>query len=122
MAVTGRAALVALIGTVAMLLLRTMAGLLATEAVLVAAIAVDLVLAAGVRQLTFTRSGDTSILLGQQGTATLTVANPGRRPLRAVVRDAWQPSLQASGKVRVQIPAGGQVAVHTTLAPTRRGD
>ncbi|HTZ94210.1 MAG TPA: DUF58 domain-containing protein [Streptosporangiaceae bacterium] len=122
MAVTGRAALVALAGTLAMLLLRTTAGLLAVDGVILATVVVDLILAAGVRQLTLTRSGDTSILLGQQGTATLTIVNPGRRPLRAIVRDAWQPSLQAGGQARVLIQAGGQVTVNTTLAPTRRGD
>jgi uncharacterized protein (DUF58 family) len=122
MAVTGRAALVALASTLAMLLLRTTAGLLAVDGVILLAVVVDLILAAGVRKLTLTRSGDTSILLGQQGMATLTIANPGKRPLRGVVRDAWQPSLQASGQVRVLIQAGGQVAVNTTLAPTRRGD
>ncbi|HEY2079345.1 MAG TPA: DUF58 domain-containing protein [Streptosporangiaceae bacterium] len=122
MAVTGRAALIALIGTVAALLSGSLAGLLTADGIILAAIAVDLVLAAGVRQLTLIRSGDTTILLGQQGTATLTIGNPGRRPLRGVVRDAWQPSLQATGPVGVMIPAGGQVVVNTTLAPTRRGD
>jgi len=122
MAVTGRAALVALIGTLAALLSRSVAGLLTVDGIIVAAIALDLVLAADVRQLTLARSGDTTILLGQPGTATLTIGNPGRRQLRGVVRDAWQPSLQASGQVRVAIPARGQVVVNTTLAPTRRGD
>jgi uncharacterized protein (DUF58 family) len=121
-AVTGRAALVALIGTLAALLSGSIAGLLTVDGMILAAIALDLVLAAGVRQLTLTRSGDTTILLGQQGTATVTVGNPGRRKLRGVVRDAWQPSLEATGPVRVEIPAGGQVVVNTTLAPTRRGD
>jgi uncharacterized protein (DUF58 family) len=121
-AVTGRAALVALIGTLAALLSGSIAGLLTVDGVILAAIALDLVLAAGVRQLTLTRSGDTTILLGQLGTATLTIANPGRRQLRGVVRDAWQPSLEATGPVRVEIPARGQVVVNTTLAPTRRGD
>ena len=122
MAVTGRAALVALIGTLAALLSGSIAGLLTVDGVILAAIALDLALAAGVTQLTFTRSGDTTILLGRQGTATLTIGNPGRRQLRGVVRDAWQPSLEATGPVRVKIPAGGQVVVNTTLAPTRRGD
>jgi uncharacterized protein (DUF58 family) len=121
-AVTGRAALVALIGTLAALLSRSIAGLVTVDGVILAAIAIDLVLAAGVRQLTLARSGDTTILLGQQGTATLTIGNPGRRQLRGLVRDAWQPSLGATGQVRVVIPAGGQVVVNTTLAPTRRGD
>jgi len=121
-AVTRRAALVALIGTLAAVASRSMAGLLAVDGVILAAIALDLVLAASIRQLTLSRSGDTTILLGQQGTATLTIGNPGRRQLRSVVRDAWQPSVQATGPVRVVVPAGGQVVVNTTLAPTRRGD
>jgi len=121
-AVTGRAALVALIGTLAAVASRSLAGLLAIDGVILAAIALDLVLAAGIRHLTLSRSGDTAILLGQQGTATLTIGNPGRRRLRGVVRDAWQPSLQATGPLRVVVPAGGQVVVNTTLAPTRRGD
>ena len=122
MALTGRAALVALIGTLAMLLLRTRNGLILVDGLIAAAIVADIILAASVRQLSFARSGDTRILLGQQGTATLTIANPGRRQLRGVVRDAWQPSLGASGRARVAIPPGGQIAVTTTLAPTRRGD
>jgi uncharacterized protein (DUF58 family) len=121
-ALTGRAALVALIGTLAALLSGSIAGLITVDGIILAAIALDLALAAGVRQLTLTRSGDTTILLGQQGTAMLTIGNPGRRQLRGLVRDAWQPSLQATGPVRVLIPAGGQVVVNTTLAPTRRGD
>ncbi|MFZ0049455.1 MAG: DUF58 domain-containing protein, partial [Streptosporangiaceae bacterium] len=122
MALTGRAALVALIGTLAMLLLRTRNGLILVDGLIAAAIVADIILAASVRQLSFARSGDTRILLGQQGTATLTITNPGRRQLRGVVRDAWQPSLGASGRARVAIPPGGQIAVTTTLAPTRRGD
>jgi len=121
-AVTGRAALAALIGTLAAVASRSMAGLLSVDGLIIAAIALDLILAAGIRQLTLSRSGDTTILLGQQGTATLTIGNPGRRQLRGVVRDGWQPSLQATGPVRVVIPASGQVVVNTALAPTRRGD
>ena len=107
MALTGRAALVALIGTLAMLLLRTRNGLILVDGLIAAAIVADIILAASVRQLSFARSGHTRILLGQQGAATLTIANPGRRQLRGVVRDAWQPSLGASGRARIAIPPGG---------------
>jgi uncharacterized protein (DUF58 family) len=122
MAITGRAALVALIGTLAALLLGTVAGLLTVDGLILAAIAADLILAAGVGQLWLSRSGDAKILLGQQGSVALTIGNPGRRRLRATVRDAWQPSLHASGRARVSIPPGGQITVATVLAPSRRGD
>ena len=122
MALTGRAALVALVATVAAVLLRTTAGLLTVDGLIAAAIGADIALAASVRRLQFRRSGDTRILLGQQGAVTLTIVNPGRRQLRATVRDAWQPSLHANGRARVLIPPGGRIAMTTALAPTRRGD
>jgi uncharacterized protein (DUF58 family) len=122
MALTGRAALVALIGTLAAVAVRTTAALLLVDAAIVAAIVVDLALAASVRGLELSRSGDTRVLLGQDVTTTVWIINPGPRDLRGVVRDAWQPSAGAGGPVGVRIPAGGQIAVTTTLRPTRRGD
>jgi uncharacterized protein (DUF58 family) len=122
-ALTGRAAVVALIGTLAALAFQDVAALVVVDGLIAAAIIADCVLAAGVRQLRVTRSGDTRILLGQTGTVTLTLVNAGQRALRGLVRDAWPPSAAAEpGRVRVLIPAGGQVALVTTLTPTRRGD
>ncbi len=122
MVLTGRAALVALLGTVAAVALRTTAAVLLVDAAIVAAIAVDLALAASVRKLELSRSGDSRVLLGQDATTTIAIVNPGRRVLRGVVRDAWQPSAGAGGPVAVRIPARGQVTVTTTLQPARRGD
>ena len=55
MALTGRAALVALVATVAALLLRTTAGLLTVDGLIAAAIGADIALAASVRRLQFRR-------------------------------------------------------------------
>src|SRR2546430_1966253 len=123
MALTGRAALAALLATLVALAFRDVAALVVADGLIAAGIVADCVLAAGVRQLEVARSGDARILLGQRGTVTLTVANPGPRALRGVIRDAWPPSAGARpGRVRVLIPAGGQVAITTTLLPGRRGD
>lgn len=122
MALTGRAALVALAGTFAALALRTTAGLLLVDGCIVVAILADMTMAASVRRLQLSRSGDTRIMLGQRGATTLAIVNPGRRELRGVLRDSWQPSAGASERVRVRIPAGGRAEVTTTLEPTRRGD
>jgi uncharacterized protein (DUF58 family) len=123
MALTGRAALAALVATLAALAFRNVAAVIVADGLIAAGIAADCLLAAGVRRLQVTRSGDARILLGQRGTVTLMVANPGPRTLRGVVRDAWPPSAGAHpGRVRVQIPAGGQVTITTTLFPDRRGD
>jgi uncharacterized protein (DUF58 family) len=123
MALTGRAAIAALIGSLAALAFRDVLALVIVDGLILLAIAADCVLAAGVRQLQVARSGDTRILLGQRGTVTLAIANPGRRALRGIVRDAWQPSAGAQpGRARVFIPAGGQVTMTTSLFPERRGD
>jgi uncharacterized protein (DUF58 family) len=123
MALTGRAALVALIGTLAALAFRSVWAVLVVDGLIAGGIVADCVLAGGVRQLRAARSGDTRILLGQQGAVTLTVANPGRRALRGIVRDAWPPSAGATpDRAAVVIPGGGQVAITTTLVPQRRGD
>jgi uncharacterized protein (DUF58 family) len=123
MALTGRAAAVAAIGVLIVLAFRTLAAVVAVDALIVAAIAADLIVAAPVRGLRLTRSGDTRIRLGATGAVTLTITNPGRRRLRAVVRDAWPPSAAARpARARVSVPAGAQASLTTTLAPQRRGD
>ncbi len=122
MALTGRAALVALAGTLAAVALRTTAGLLLVDGCIVAAILADIIMAASVRRLQFSRSGDTRVMLGQRGVTTLAIVNPGRRELRGVLRDSWQPTAGASERVSLRVPARGRAEVTTTLEPTRRGD
>jgi uncharacterized protein (DUF58 family) len=123
MALTGRAAIVALIGTLAALAFRSAWAVLVVDGLIAGGIVADCVLAGGIRQLRATRSGDTRILLGQQGAVTLTIGNPGRRTLRGVVRDAWPPSAGAApDRAAVLIPGGGQATLTTTLVPQRRGD
>jgi uncharacterized protein (DUF58 family) len=122
-ALTGRAGAAALAGALAVLAFRTVTALLAVDALLAAAIAADLLLAPSVRGLRVTRSGSTRALLGETATVTVTVHNPGRRPLRAAVRPLWPPSAQASpAQFTVRVPPGGQAGVTSTLAPDRRGD
>ena len=94
-ALTGRAALAALAGTLVVLALRDVAALIVVNALLGAAIAADVLLAADVRQLRLSRHGDTRIALGNTGSGWLTIENPGGRVLRAVIRDAWVPSAGA---------------------------
>jgi uncharacterized protein (DUF58 family) len=123
MALTGRAAVAALIGALVVLAIRTTAALVIVDAVILAAIITDLVLAGSVRSLSLVRDGDTRIRLGNSGTVTLTLHNAGSRGLRAVVRDAWQPSADATpSRARAGIAPGASVTLTTTLTPTRRGD
>jgi uncharacterized protein (DUF58 family) len=124
MAITGRAGLLALLGVVVVGLLAPSAtGLLLVETVVLLGILADLALAGGVRTLRFDRTGDTSARLGEPATVTLTLANPGRRPVRGMLRDAWPPSAGVvADRHRLNVPAGGRTRLTTRLQPTRRGD
>ncbi len=124
MALTGRTALLAALGALVVgLVLPGWWGLVAVQGVLAAGVLTDLALAAGVRELHLTRSGDTAVRLGGEATVHLVVHNPGRRPLRGVLRDAWPPSAGAD-PVRhdLHVPAGERRRLTVTLRPTRRGD
>lgn len=92
-ALTGRTALLAALGSLPVgILAPSWTGMLAVNAPLSLAILCDYALAAPVRTLQFTRSGDTSVRLGEIAEVQLTVTNPSRRRLRAHLRDAWPPS------------------------------
>ncbi|MFI9394793.1 DUF58 domain-containing protein [Streptomyces bauhiniae] len=129
MPLTGRAALVAALGSLPVGLLEpSWTGILAVNGSLALACACDFALAAPVRRLVLTRSGDTSTRLGETADITLTVTNPSRRPLRGRLRDAWPPSSWEPGtevegaRHRLDIPAGERRRVTSRLSPTRRGD
>ncbi|MEU1297485.1 DUF58 domain-containing protein [Streptomyces sp. NPDC005840] len=129
MALTGRAALLAALGSIPVGILDpSWTGILAVNAPLAAACLCDFALAAPVRRLGLSRSGDTSARLGETADVTLTVTNPSGRPLRAQLRDAWPPSSWqpgtevAASRHRLTVPAGERRRVTTRLRPTRRGD
>ncbi|MFF2732777.1 DUF58 domain-containing protein [Streptomyces sp. NPDC058008] len=129
MALTGRAALVAALGSLPVgILAPSWTGMLAVNVPLSLAIVCDYALAAPVRRLQFTRSGDTSVRLGDTASVQLTVTNTSGRRLRAHLRDAWPPSSwtseaeQASSRHRFAVPAGERRRLTTVLRPSRRGD
>ncbi|MGE2834083.1 DUF58 domain-containing protein [Mycobacterium sp. SMC-4] len=124
MVLTDRAALIALLCAVPVVVSPSPA---ATFAVLLAALAVavvvDVALAASPRGLTLTRSGQTSARLGQPVAAVLEVTNGSRLRFRGAVRDAWAPSACAQPRRHgVDLAAGQRVTVQTQLNPVRRGD
>lgn len=123
MALTGRAALLAVAGALLVLVFRSAVAVLIVDVAIACAIIVDLTLAASLRQLQVRRSGDRKVQLGQTGTVTVTIANNGRRRLTGLVRDGWRPSAGAEpARTAVSVPGGRRVTVTTTLTPTRRGD
>ncbi|MFF8640431.1 DUF58 domain-containing protein [Streptomyces sp. NPDC015345] len=129
MALTGRAALLAALGTLPVGLWDpSWTGVLAVNTPLALACACDFALAAPVRRLGLTRSGETSVRLGEAADVEVTVTNPSGRPLRADLRDAWPPSSwqhgteTAASRHHLTIPPGERRRFTTRLHPTRRGD
>jgi uncharacterized protein (DUF58 family) len=129
MALTGRAALLAALGTLPVGLWEPgWTGILAVNGSLALACACDYALAAPVRRLGLARSGDTSVRLGEAADVTLTVTNPSGRPLRARLRDAWPPSSwqpgteAAASRHRLAVPPGERRRLTTRLRPVRRGN
>lgn len=125
MTLTGRTALVAVLGALVVgLLMPSWTGVFVVEGLIVLGVLVDLALAGSVRALTFERDGDTTVRLGEPARVTLTVRNPSPdRAVRGLLRDAWPPSAGAHDQRHaLDIPPGERRRVTTDLLPTRRGD
>jgi uncharacterized protein (DUF58 family) len=64
-----------------------------------------------------------SARLGDPALPHLVVTNTGRRTVRGLLRDAWQPTAGASGnRHRLHLAPGDRARVRTSLLPRRRGD
>ncbi|MCW2163853.1 Uncharacterized conserved protein, DUF58 family, contains vWF domain [Microbacterium hydrothermale] len=128
MVVTGRLALFVALGVAPVVLLST-AGVPAWAAVggwvLLAAalLSVDVALAADPRRVEITRVLPERALRDEPVTGELRVRNLGSRLLRAVVRDAWQPTAGApADRARVTVPPGERRGTPLPLLPRRRGE
>ena len=122
MTLSGRAAAVAVAGVLVVLAVRSLVTVAVIDGLLLAAIFLDVALAAPVRALRVRRGGDTRVRLGEPATVTTVIENTSARPLRAQLRGAWPPSAQASAQAGLRLPAGGHGQVAVTVAPARHGD
>ena len=83
----------------------------------------DLVIAGSPRGLALQRELPGSLRLGESTSARLYLTNAGRRHVRGIVRDGWQPSAGAGPRTqRVSVPAGERRVITTALTPFRRGE
>ena len=83
----------------------------------------DWLLAPRPAALTLAREPIAPVRLGHPAESVLRVTNDGSRRVRALVRDAWQPSAGASGnRYRVDLDPGARTVLRTPLRPRRRGD
>src|SRR5580704_5106559 len=123
MALSGRAAAVALVGVLVVLAIRSTVTVVVVDGLLLAAIIADAALAAPVGALQLRRGGDTRVRLGEPATVTTTIVNTSGRPLRAQLRDAWPPSASARpARTSLCIPGGGRGQLVVTVRPARHGD
>ncbi|MCC9176153.1 DUF58 domain-containing protein [Arthrobacter sp. zg-Y750] len=122
MAVSGRLVLLAFLGAGAVILYPGTASILLWLLFLAAAATLDLLLAAPVKSLRIDRRLPDSVRLTEATVGTLVVRNTAGRPLRAVIRDAWQPSAGARDpEQRLAVPAGEARRMDVHLQPARRG-
>ncbi|MFD1715653.1 DUF58 domain-containing protein [Amnibacterium flavum] len=125
MSLSGRFVVLVLVGAVPVVLAGDNAGwvLLAWLVISVLIAALDLILAASPRQVSLERSVAARLRLGETTISTLNVQNLGRRRLRGLLRDAWQPSAGATAnRVRIDVPTGERRRVEVALTPFRRGE
>ena len=121
MVVSGR--LVALAAVGLLLTAWSTAALLVYAGVLVVVALVDAALAGRIADLRIAREPSAPVRLHERGETVLVIANPGRRTMRATVRDAWVPSAGATPRTQhVRVPAGERRRMVTSLVPTRRGE
>ena len=84
---------------------------------------VDLVIAGSPRKLALHRELPGALRLGESTSARLYLTNNGRRRVRGIVRDGWQPSAGAGPRTqRVSVPVGERRSIVTALTPFRRGE
>jgi len=132
MVLTGRAAVLALVGAGVIGLLvaggRTpLAALVGVNLLLLIVIIVDAILAARPQDLSLRRTGDRKVRLGQVAHVQLSVTNTGRRRWRGFLRDAWAPTAHATidgltDRAAVDLASGAAVRIDIAVQPTRRGD
>ncbi|WP_199423546.1 DUF58 domain-containing protein [Actinotalea solisilvae] len=123
MAITSRAVLLTALGAIPVLLVPVTGVALAWGLLVALLCALDVALAASPRLVQVARSVPGSVRLTERTRSTLTLTNRSGRRLRALVRDAWQPSAGTQvNRHRVDLPDGESTRVVTVLVPTRRGD
>jgi uncharacterized protein (DUF58 family) len=121
MAVTGRVPLLLLLGLVPVAVRPAMGTVGVWLLVVLGLVLVDWLLAPPPAALSFERSPWGAVRMGYPTATTLTATTTRR--VRAVVRDAWQPSAGATdNRHRVHLAPGDRQQLRTPLRPTRRGD
>ncbi len=123
MAITGRVPLLLLLGLVPVVLRPAGSTVWQWLGIVVVLCAIDVAVAPSTRALALSRRPTPSTRMNHPAETVLVASNTSQRRVRALVRDAWQPSAGATGnRHRVRLAPGDRALLRTPLLPTRRGD
>ncbi|MFJ3028864.1 DUF58 domain-containing protein [Curtobacterium sp. NPDC087080] len=122
MAVSGRFVALLAVAIVPTVLLGSAWAGVAWAVVVVLAAGLDVLLAADPRTVRVERRMPHLARRGSTTDGTLVLANDGQRPLRATVRDMWEPSAgHEPHRIRTTVPAGERRTARVRFTPFRRG-
>ncbi|HHU08582.1 MAG TPA: DUF58 domain-containing protein [Intrasporangiaceae bacterium] len=123
MAFTHRALWLVPLGIIAAVLWPSLATVRLWALASILVLLLDALLAPRPRELQIARAPIPARRLGETMESVLTIVNGRTRPVRGLVRDAWQPSAGAvADRHPLALRPGERTRVTTTLTPTRRGD
>ena len=123
MALTGRAPLLGLLGLVAVVVRPLPSTVWLWLLLVTSLIALDVLLAPRTSTVHVVRRPTPAVRTGHPAETLLTVENLGRRRLRGVLRDAWQPSAGAHhNRCDLSLSPGEAARLSIPLLPRRRGD
>jgi uncharacterized protein (DUF58 family) len=122
-ALSGRFVIAIALGIIPVIAIGAAWALAAWVGLVIVITAVDLALAASPRAVTVSRNLPARVRLGETVRADATLTNHGRRTIRGIVRDAWQPSAGAViTRHAITLPSHERRTISTTLTPFRRGE
>lgn len=123
MVITGRVPLLLTLGLVPVVLRPAMGTVWGWLLLVTLVTLLDRWLAVRPATLSVRRADIGTVLLGHDAESRLVVTNPGTRAVRALVRDAWQPTAGAThDRHQVRLGPGDTTVLTTGLRPRRRGD
>ena len=123
MAISGRVPLLLVLGLVPVVLRPVMTTTWLWLLLVLLLVLTDWLLAPSAASLSFERRPVGTVRLGHPTDTLVVATNTSRRRVRALLRDAWQPSAGASGnRHRVRLAPGDRALLRTALQPRRRGD
>jgi uncharacterized protein (DUF58 family) len=123
MVLSGRVPLLLLLGLVPVVARPSLGTVWLWVLLVLLLVALDWSVAPRPRALELSRPPVGTVRLGHPTETVLVATNTGRRRIRALLRDSWQPTAGATdNRHRIRLAPGDRASLRTPLLPRRRGD